>query len=361
MLKEYGIDKYGGMENTANNFKIKTNCPLCNSDKLNIQFYLNSETAAQHLQDRHQDEKRYLQIQSKIENIWGRKSCAFLVCTECSFGFAFPFIAGDKDLYSLIYDHLEAYPKWKWEYQLTYNALESIIGHENLPDTKFLEIGAGNGAFIRKIAPDMIKKNNVICTEYSAAGQVELENYGIKCLAKDIRDDFFLDFPGYFEVVCVFQVLEHLDNLKEFFNRIDLITKEHADIFIAVPNDQMRKFYDSLSCYLDVPPVHLTRWNIKSFDHIAQNYGWVIKDYQTEPQSYPSKLIGHLRIMYYRTRMYTLIKSLRISLLRKFLHIIAGLVYVLIHLREIFALKSKNLGISQWIHIQKDELNILSK
>ena len=322
--------------------EIQTQCPVCKGSKIDFMYYISSETATQYFFKRSEDENKFLRIRSNIEKIWKDNKCAFLLCKECSFVFAYPFVAGTMELYSSIYDTDEAYPKTKWEYQKTYEVLEKKIGLENLTDAKFLEIGAGNGAFIKTISPEMIKKSNVVSTEYSKTGQIELENYNIKCYSTDIREPIFLEYSGYFDIVCVFQVLEHLDNLDDFFNRLDLITNKNANIFIAVPNYQMRKFFDSLSCYIDIPPIHISRWNQSCFSYITKRYNWSIEEYQIEPQKYHLKILRFLRITYPKTKMFSFIKTINISLVRKIGHISGAFVFALIHLPSIFKLKSDN-------------------
>jgi len=333
---------------------IKTKCPVCNYEISTDKYLLfNPEDAARHLLDQKLDNDRFAQFEFLVSNIWGNNDCAYIDCPECRLGFAYPFIAGDKDLYSFIYNNINSYPKWKWEYQITFEEIKKRI--DNSKSTlNLLEIGAGDGAFLRKISPELISRENIICTEYSNAGKREIEKYGINCYSLDVRDPFFVKYSGYFDLVCVFQVLEHLDDLEGFFRRIDLITKSNSDIFIAVPNDQMTKFYNSMNCFLDIPPIHISSWNKDSLSFIAKRFGWVIKDHKIESQSYLSKAIRFIRIMFPKTKTFHLVKAIRISALRKSLLILSASVYALFHVPEIYALRSAKLGLNQWVHIQKN-------
>jgi len=82
-------------------------------------------------------------------------------CSQCGFCFSYPYVAGDERFYSLAYVR-SGYPKWKWEFQITYDLLRRNLRS----NCKLIEIGAGDGAFISKIAKDVLPKANIFCTEF---------------------------------------------------------------------------------------------------------------------------------------------------------------------------------------------------
>ncbi|NJN32882.1 MAG: hypothetical protein HC817_00090, partial [Saprospiraceae bacterium] len=73
---------------------------------------------------------------------------------------------------------------------------------EGLKNFKLLEIGAGDGAFVKGIVPNLTSAENVVCVEFSNYGREQIQNYGIKCLSEDIREVKTEAFKEYFDVVC---------------------------------------------------------------------------------------------------------------------------------------------------------------
>jgi SAM-dependent methyltransferase len=202
-------------------------CPICYSKTGRILWSVTSAQATQHYVLKEADTQRFLELSAHIRGLWGKDTCDIVQCDDCGFCYSHPYVAGDQQFYTLAYER-DHYPGWKWEYQLTYEALK------DKRNFTLLEIGAGDGAFIKRIVPELTDNDKAVCTEFSDYGKSQIQSYGVKCLPADIRSITAEDLIGAVDVVCMFQVLEHMDRLDELFQHLNGLTKDEANLFISV-------------------------------------------------------------------------------------------------------------------------------
>ena len=259
-------------------------CPVCGSASAQILWSVTSDQAAQHFVLKEKDAKRFSELVEHIENLWGQKSCDVLQCCKCEFCYSWPYKAGDQEFYGLAYRRT-GYPAWKWEYQVTCDALEKISN----PNLAYLEIGAGNGAFIKQLlSKNILRRDHILCTEYSDYGRQQIERLGARCISADISSLGGSDRPDQFDVICMFQVLEHMDRLDILFQTLAALLKENGSIFLAVPNNKRTEFNELNGGLLDMPPNHVGRWNKKCFEAIGERHGFSVIDHQVEPTTWLS-------------------------------------------------------------------------
>ena len=141
-------------------------------------------------------------------------TCNIVRCDSCDFCYSSPYVAGDKDFYTLAFQR-DHYPKWKWEHQMSYDVLT-----QRQKPFRLLELGAGDGAFIKRITPALTPKEQVLATEFSAYGSQQITDHGVRCLSQDIRGFSTTEPDTKFDAICLFQVLEHSDRLGRAICRI---------------------------------------------------------------------------------------------------------------------------------------------
>lgn len=262
---------------------VASACPICGSRDVELVHRVSSVMAARHYLNPSRNRNRYEALRRHITALWGGDYCCIRQCRDCGFGFSDPYIAGDEKFYSLAYDHKPGdYVAQKWEYKVAKDKVRNCIEAHGRDTARLLEIGAGDGAFLRQIVPEFIDPARVSCTEYGDYGVAQIRKLGIRVEHGDIRE---MDTSNEktFDVVCMFQVLEHMDRLSELFSKLRTLTSSKADLLIAVPNAKRNQFNERNGALLDMPPNHIGRWTESSFKVLAKREGWEMADFCEEP------------------------------------------------------------------------------
>lgn len=271
---------------------LQTTCPLCHEARGNLLYTVNSTQAAEHFLSRGQHEQRLRELRSSIEALWGGTQCHVVRCNACSFCHAQPYVSGDANFYRLAFEVPgRPYPVQRWEYQRTYETLDRMARSGRLSDFRLLEVGAGDGAFVKRVAPALIPTANLLCTEYSAYGRRVIQDYGVRCLSGDVRTIRSPDLVGSFDVICMFHVLEHMDDLDSLFDSLNVLTCDQANIFVSVPNPRRIEFNERHEILIDMPPNHIGRWSLCCLELIYKRHGWQLMAHAIEPTS----VFGELR------------------------------------------------------------------
>lgn len=329
-------------------------CPLCQNRGGNkILQVFNNNDVAQHLNIKKGDSK-FLAIKNHAEKIWNTDTCCFVTCLSCTFSYAIPNKSGDSEFYEMIYEESSEYISWKWEFQITFDTISKMYMGKGIADFKLLEIGAGMGNFVKKIALNLTKSENILTTEFSTYGKDKIEKLGIKCLQSDISTIKLSSYNDSFDFICMFQVLEHLNNFEVLFNHISKLIKKGGGLFISVPNNFHREFYEKHGFIEDVPPVHVGRWNKKCFDLLAKKYGYIVINYNVEPNNYLKNISKFINFKYKKFILLRTINNIKNSSLRKIFKAIIFSALLLINLKLMIVFFNKDLGIAQWVHLKKN-------
>jgi SAM-dependent methyltransferase len=264
--------------------RVTSECPACRArDGELVHEAISNVEAARHFLNPDRDKERYEALCRHIAVLWGRDHCSIVKCRVCGFGFSDPYIAGDEKFYSLAYDHKAGdYPAHKWEYTVAKDILKKGIGANGQSAARLIEIGAGDGAFLRQIVPELIAPERVLCTEYGEYAATRIRNLGIRVVLGDVRE-FDMRNEKPFDIVCMFQVLEHMDRLTELFSSLRTLTSPKADLLIAVPNSKRTEFSEGNGALLDMPPNHIGRWTRLSFEAIGKREGWEVAQVIEQP------------------------------------------------------------------------------
>ena len=322
-------------------------CPICGSSDCNDFLKIDFLEAGKLLTNN--VEKRF-SISNLVKSIWGKEYALFVKCNTCQFAFSQPFIAGNDKYYSLVYDNEVSYPANKWEYEKTKKILLKDKNKENL---NLLEIGAGDGAFLTKISPDIIKKENIISTEFSKNGLEKITEKGFECFQVSIDELTEKQGIKKIDIACMFQVVEHIDNIHHFFTTLNNLLNPNAKIFIAIPNAIQRDYYDSQGIHYDIPPTHIGRYSKETIEYVCNKYGWKLIDYEHEPMSYKTKVTKFYSERYVKSRFAEKIKNIRPKFLRSLLRYSIVLGIFIKYLKVFIKLRSTKLGTSSWYYIEK--------
>lgn len=94
---------------------------------------------------------------------------------------------------------------------------------------------------------------------------------------RDIREQslhsFSAENPRAFDVACLFQVLEHVENPTEFLAEAGKCVKPGGLVFVSVPSEN--SFVgQAVNNVLNMPPHHLTRWSNEALVNLADSLGY---------------------------------------------------------------------------------------
>jgi len=164
-------------------------------------------------------------------------------------------VAGKRNLYMKLSSVLSNYYRYeRWEYSKVRTLLKKNFD--------VLEVGCGRGFFLKSIE-DMIK---------SGIG-LELNPFAIKDKVtsfpvKSIKIGDINKEGRKFDVICSFQVLEHLIQPKIFLQNCIKLLKPKGLLIISTPNYSYIAHQKKLDCF-DLPPHHMGHYTDSVFKNIG--------------------------------------------------------------------------------------------
>lgn len=195
-------------------------------------------------------------------NYYACKSCTlrFFVCKDGSIP------TGDDAFYNALNQIEWYYASEKCEYEYSKNYIND--------DMKILEVGCGKAAFFDYLPPSA--RENYVGLEFSSGAIEQAKKRGIKIESIAI-EEFAKEHKGEFDVVCSFQVLEHVKNPYDFLKSQIECLKMGGLLIVAVPSeDGIARYY--INNILNVPPHHISRWKDKALHKIAELFSLEVVD-----------------------------------------------------------------------------------
>ncbi len=253
-------------------------CPLCDEPTSNVLNTFSAADIAELFCPEMLSREMYARMQETLTQLWKQQFVRICKCGGCDFGFSDPFVAGSAGFYQLQSPDTP-YPRNKWEYQRTLKVLSGLKAKVS----SVLDVGAGKGHFLGHLISNGWSPNRLEATEFSAAGANAIEGLGVICHRSDVRE---LKHSGpRFDAICLFQVLEHLDDYDELLRSLGKLTNSNGHLFIAVPNGNRVDFNEQAGLQYDCPPNHISRWTPDSLRIFAKKYGWQIDAIELEPSA----------------------------------------------------------------------------
>ncbi len=181
------------------------------------------------------------------ENFNSLTEVSIFQCNQTGYKFYYPFNMGGGNLF---YQHFQNfdwyYMPWKWEHEIAKSYIRSGMN--------LLEVGCANGAFLKRIN-EMYSLNNSIGLELNESTQIQNESWQI--INANV-EEYSINHQNEFDIVCSFQVLEHIAEIKSFIDGNIKCLKPGGKLIISVPNNN--SFLQSLEAPLNMPPHHMGLW-----------------------------------------------------------------------------------------------------
>jgi len=200
----------------------------------------------------------------------GIKTIELFICNQTGYNFFYPEIMGDSKLYENLQKNDWYYMPWKWEHEETTQFLKDNIS--------VLEIGCAEGDFLEKIISKFKIKATGIETNHDTIKKVESK--GIKVFEETIQNHSLANKEMY-DVICSFQVLEHIADVGSFIESCLLCLKPKGLLIFSVPNNQ--SFISETDQILNMPPHHAGLWDEHSLRSIASIFNLEIDRIMIEP------------------------------------------------------------------------------
>jgi SAM-dependent methyltransferase len=232
---------------------------------------------------------------SIIERLWKQDSCRVVECENCSGGFAFPFVGGNTEFYETANagQKAGAYPADRWEYG------ESLSAASLKPHSSVLEVGAGDGAFVRRLIDTGVSSSIITALEYSSYGMKAIRSIDPPVNVQ--HGDTLGSLPvGAFTHIFLFQVMEHLGGLDEFMSNVCRLLQNDGQALISVPHPDRTAFGELSGLTLDMPPNHISRFSIDAMRALASRNALSLERVVDEPFSWRHALPEFLRYRFLR-------------------------------------------------------------
>ena len=192
-------------------------------------------------------------------------------CSATGYRFYYPFeIAGNGTFYEELQKAMAGddsyYRPWGYDHEY---AREKINKDEHV-----LDIGCGSGNFLKKIRE---KTDKVYGLEFNNKAIEDCKKEGLTVFAETI-EHHSERYAGFYDVVCAFQVLEHVYKINEFITATVKVLRKGGRLIIGVPNNE--PYFQRFNKYstLNLPPHHMGLWNRKAFEKIQEQFHIKLKE-----------------------------------------------------------------------------------
>ena len=182
-------------------------------------------------------------------------------CKNCDLKFFNPAIAGDEYFYNQL-------QKLDW-YFLHSDKIEFTYSCDFIKQgDKILDVGSGRGIWSKFTGE--IKDTFYQGIEFSSEPIELAKKDGVNVIKESIQDHS-KKFREQYDVVAAFQVLEHVDFIRDFFASCLDCVKPGGKLIIAVPNNG--GFINKLTnSWLNIPPHHINHWNEQSLVKFGESF-----------------------------------------------------------------------------------------
>lgn len=211
-----------------------------------------------------------------VAEFGGCERIQLTICGGCGLKFYVPTIAGSERFYEICQRRSALYYE---EDKHEYSFARRFVG----PGSDVLEVGSGKGAFASRINP-----RSYVGLELSREAVRMAGERGVRVL-DELVEEHARTHSGYYDIVCAFQVLEHVPHPDSFLGACVECLKPGGVLIIGVPAED--SFVGLLrNSYWGMPPHHVSRWTDECIRHLAVLFPLQLLELAHEPMADRFKL-----------------------------------------------------------------------
>jgi SAM-dependent methyltransferase len=178
-------------------------------------------------------------------------------------------VTGDDRFYVSLQHHDWYYQSDKPEYH--------FAARQVTQGASVLEVGCGRGAF-HAYLPKNVRYRGL---EFNEEAVRKATGLGLDVVIRGVEDEA-QERPGRYDVVCHFQVLEHVSNVAEFMRASVDALRPGGVMLVTVPaEDSFLRIAES--AWLNMPPHHVTRWTDRALTNLYSRLKLDVKEVWHEP------------------------------------------------------------------------------
>lgn len=145
---------------------------------------------------------------------------------------------------------------------------------------QLLDVGCGAGIFLKLAKLEGYQIQGIESDPLAVATAAKL--YGVNNIATQSIEDFInAESSECFDIITLFDVLEHLTNPREVLEALEMRLKPGGYLVLTVPGHRRVPAWFALDT--DLPPHHLTLWSVKSMQSALAQAGYDVVDVKRSP------------------------------------------------------------------------------
>lgn len=252
-------------------------CPACKSPKTSCIESVSTETLAVFWERNWPSVNRQSRatIQKWIEEDLGGTLARMSRCSDCLLEYA-------TENNSWTSTH---YPSQSHGLGFDHNsALQMLSAFTKL---RILEVGCGHGEFLQAANA---QGHYTFGIDFSEESVAKAQANGLNAHVLDLANlESTVSLTSKFNVISMFQVIEHLEEPDNFFDAIEKVAAPAATLLFGMPSPfrysrHVRHAHRvGTSDYWDFPPQHMLRWNPKAIELFLKRKNWEIRTITYEP------------------------------------------------------------------------------
>jgi SAM-dependent methyltransferase len=251
------------------------NCPLCRNEMLFTgEAYTMDEVFRLWKADGVSFSRKVINEHSK------EPETKLFACKHCRLEMFFPAITGSPVFYEELQEAVDWYysEHKRWEFTRALKDIRALKARNKC--RTLLEVGCGDGKFL-SMAAEACHFDVIIGAEVNPAAVGKARARGFTIHSGPLSD-LRARYPEGFDVICAFQVLEHVDDPVGFLTSLRELAAPTGSLIFGVPN-QAGPIQDIKPYLHDLPPHHVTRWRGDTFLRGVSPLGLSVQYMRAEP------------------------------------------------------------------------------